>query len=92
MKRTLSLLLIAILLSSAVKAQNYNTQFVAKMNKLFQQIDKSQITSGLLSDYALELVDILTFNGIPADSNYITPDTWLNLYSTVYNAKINNFI
>jgi hypothetical protein len=37
------------------------------MNYIFQYVDKSRITTGLLSDYGLYMVEPDVFNGVPAD-------------------------
>jgi hypothetical protein len=62
------------------------------MNYIFEQADKSRITTGLLSDYGLQMVEPGYFNGIPADSNYVDMDTWKMLYAGMYTSKINNNI
>jgi hypothetical protein len=45
--------------------QEVHGEFKAYVNNLFQHIDKSKITSGLLVDYALEWVEIAPYNGVP---------------------------
>ena len=60
------------------------------MNTIFQQIDKSKITTGLLVDYGLQVVDPEAFNGVPTDSNYVDMSTWKMLYAGIYSSKINN--
>ena len=49
--------------------------YICKMNRIFQHVDKNKIATGLLSDYGLQMVDPTCFNGIPADSNYVSIDT-----------------
>jgi hypothetical protein len=67
-------------------------EFKNKLDVLFQQMDKSKITSGLLSDYAVELAEIAPFNGLLSDTNYVDASTWVKLYCSIYDAKINNLI
>jgi hypothetical protein len=55
-------------------------------------MDKSKITSGLLSDYSVELVEIAPFNGVLSDTNYVDASTWVKLYCSIYDARINNLI
>ena len=62
------------------------------MNHIFQYVDKSRITSGLLSDYGLQIIEPKYFNGMPADSNYVDMNTWKMLYAGIYTSKINNNI
>jgi hypothetical protein len=66
--------------------------FKNQLTALFQPLDKSKITSGLLADYAVELAEIAPFNGVPSDTNYVDASTWLKLYCSIYDAKINNLI
>jgi len=86
------LLSVIVFIPAIVWAQDPRTDFKKQMNNLFQQVDKSRITSGLLSDYAFEVVEIAPFNGIPSDTNYVNTATWVGLYSSIYDAKINNLI
>jgi len=69
-------------------AQDANQEYTDAMNAIFQQIDKSQIRTGLLVDYGLQIVDPEAFNGIPSDSNYVDMDTWKMLYDGIYTSKI----
>ncbi|KAA6337082.1 hypothetical protein EZS27_014794 [termite gut metagenome] len=72
-----SLLLLLIVATTAF-SQNYlkspqalENELKSDLNVLFQDLDTSRITSGLLSNYALEYVEIAPFNGIPSDTNYV---------------------
>jgi hypothetical protein len=51
--------------------QDVKNEFKSYVNYLFQRMDKSRITSGLLADYALEWVEIAPYNGIPSDTNEV---------------------
>ena len=64
--------------------------FVCRMNHIFQYVDKNRITTGLLSDYGLQIADPAYFDGIIADSNYVSMDTWRMLYYGLFSSKINN--
>jgi hypothetical protein len=73
-----SLLLLLLVITNATFSQNYlkspqalENELKSDLNYLFQDLDKSRITSGLLSNYALEYVEIAPFNGIPSDTNYV---------------------
>jgi hypothetical protein len=67
-------------------------EFKSKLTVLFQALDKSKITSGLLADYAVELAEIAPFNGVPSDTNYMDAPTWIKLYYSIYDAGINSRI
>jgi len=88
-KITLISLFLTIVVGNTM-AQDANQAYTDTMNAIFQQIDKSKITTGLLVDYGLQIVAPEYFNGIPADSNYVDMDTWKMLYGGIYTSKINN--
>ena len=92
MKRVFFLLAVGLMITGNLLAQNPGQDFTNRMNHIFQHVDKSKITTGLLSDYGLQLVEPKYFNGIPADSNYVSMDTWRLLYSGMFTSKINNFL
>jgi hypothetical protein len=71
-------------------AQDANQAYTDAMNTIFQNVNKSKITTGLLSDYGLQIVDPEAFNGVPADSNYVNMDTWKMLYGGIYSSIINS--
>ena len=73
-----------------IMAQDANQAYSDTMNFIFQKVDKSKITTGLLTDYGVQVVDPEAFNGIPADSNYVSMDTWKMLYCSICSLKINN--
>jgi len=90
-KLTFIFLFLTIVVGNTM-AQDANQAYTDAMNTIFQQIDKSKITTGLLIDYGLQIVDPEYFNGVPADSNYVDMDTWISLYCSIYDAKINDRI
>jgi hypothetical protein len=91
-KFQLLLLILMLAISATVWSQDPKAEFKNKLNVLFQNMDKSKITSGLLADYSVELAEIAPFNGILSDTNYVDASTWLNLYGSIYDAKINDRI
>ena len=66
-KITLLSLFLTIVVGNTM-AQDANQAYTEAMNAIFQQIDKSKITTGLLADYGLQIVDIEDFNGIPSEA------------------------
>ena len=68
---------VIILIPAMLWAQDPRTAFKNQMNTLFEYMDKSKITTGLLSDYAFEPVEIAPFNGVPSilrNKNNLLPD------------------
>jgi len=91
MKTKIFLLAMGILMTKNLLAQNLGqTTYSDRMNQIFQSVDKSKISTGLLCDYGLQMVEPKYFNGVPADSNFVSMDTWRMLYSGMYMSKINN--
>jgi len=82
-KVTLFSLLLVIVVGNTM-AQDANQAYTEALNAIFLQVDKSKITTGLLADYGLQIVDPSYFNGIPADSNYVNMNTWKKLYAGIY--------
>ena len=55
-----------VLMTGYLSAQNPGQEFTDRMNYIFQPTDKSRVTTGLLSDFGLQMVEPGYFNGIPA--------------------------
>ena len=90
MNRKILLLAAGITMTVHLTAQNPGQDFTNRMNHIFQYVDKNRVTTGLLSDYGLQMVDPAYFDGVPADSNYVDMDTWVMLFAGMYSSKINN--
>lgn len=84
------MLFVGLLIVCNLLSQNPGQEYTDRMNYIFQHVNKSRITTGLLSDYGLYMVEPDVFNGVPADSNYVDMDTWKILYSGIYTSKMNN--
>ena len=90
MKRVFLLLVAGLITTVHLIAQNPGQEFTNRMNHIFQHVNKSKVTTGLLIDYGLQVIEPKYFNGVPADSNYVDMDTWRMLYSGMFTSKINN--
>ena len=84
MKRLFLLITAGLMMSAHLSAQNPGQDFTNRMNHIFQYMNKSRITTGLLSDYGLQIIDPAYFNGTPADSNYVDMDTWVMLFDDFF--------
>ena len=60
----------------------------AALDNVFANVDKSQVPTGFLAEYALPLVPLDVFNGTLTDSSRTTPDGFRFIYGTVYTARI----
>ncbi|HTN19157.1 MAG TPA: hypothetical protein VL125_01735 [Pelobium sp.] len=73
MKIKFYLIFCFLLLSVLRKADAQDTtSFYGKSQYIFEHVDKSQISSGLLSEYGIEFLELANYNGtVLADSNYV---------------------
>lgn len=72
-------------------AQTYDTtQYFGKMNYIFQNVNKSLVTSGFLKDYGIEFLNLDNYKGNGLhDSNFVSIDEWRVLYSSLYSSQVN---
>ena len=61
-----------------------------EIESIFQHVDRSYVSTGLLSDYGLFFTNIEKFNGIVSDTNYIEYTEWQSLYTSVFSSKFNS--
>lgn len=90
----ISMLGLLLLIANGVFAQDdsgYN-EFRAKMNSIFQYVNKDKVPTGLLSDYGMQLIAPNGFDGIPTDTNYVNFNVWKQLYFGMYDSRINTKI
>lgn len=59
---------------------------------MFEEVNRSNVPTGLLSNYGVQPIPLEYYNGIPADSNFVDNDSYILLYAGVYSAKFNNNI
>jgi hypothetical protein len=90
MKKLSALLVGITLLVIKMHAQDTSTYF-GKMNYVFNYVDKSPITTGLLRDYGIEFLNLDNYTGASLhDSNFTAMDDWRMLYTSLYSSQINN--
>ena len=80
------MIVLALVCTGAFKtfAQNtVNSDFINQMNTAFSGLDKSKVPSGLLLDYAMELADLSSYNGMLTDSNKVSKGVLRDIYTTV---------
>jgi hypothetical protein len=58
------LLLTLISFGSHLKAQTVSNNFANTINDVFEGVDLNRVPHHLLTDYAMEFVDIQSYNGI----------------------------
>jgi hypothetical protein len=77
------LLCLALVLCLILKAQNVSTEFADKINSVFEGIDLNRVPHHLLTDYAMEFVDLAAYDGVLRDTTYIQKGTYSAAYNTL---------
>ena len=57
MKTKIIILTASLMIAYSLTAQNPGQKYTNKMDSIFQYVNKSKITTGLLSDYGLYMVE-----------------------------------
>jgi hypothetical protein len=68
------------------------TAFADSITRVFQAVDKTRITSGILEEYGLQFIDHTPFTGTNGYSaaNQLTINSWRALYGDLCGARINS--
>lgn len=86
MKKSLYLILfLPTLLLSQIEIDN---QWKNSIGPIFQNLDKSRISSGILLDYAMEFTDVTAYNGVITDTTYIDANVMGDIYKTLFMGKV----
>lgn len=64
-----------------------NTAFGDQVNSIFQPLNRSVVTTGLLRDYGIDFTDIGRYNGVRTTTNYMIAEEWPALYLTLYSYR-----
>ena len=85
---------VILFFSMSVSAQNIeeNTSLRLQVNTIFENLDKSKVSSGFLIDYSIPLVDYNMYDGTLTDSNYVNLIAFDKIYRTFYSAQVNGNI
>jgi len=80
-----------LLLAKPCLSQAYDTTtYYGKMGYIFSNVDRSQITTGLLRDFGIDFLDLDNFSGTSTnDSNFTSLVEWRCLYASMYSDQIN---
>jgi len=65
-----------------------DNQWKNAINPIFQNLDKSKISSGMLLDYAMEFTDVTAYNGVITDTTYINANVVGDVYKTLFMSKV----
>ena len=67
----------------------YSSAYADAMDSIFQHVDRSPVSTGLLMDYGLQLTDVTRFNGTLQSNNYTSRTVWQTLYGSLYSMIFN---
>lgn len=73
-------------------AQTPTDEFINRMNYVFANVNRNNVSTGLLSNYGAQAIPLEYYNGVPADSNYVDLDSYKLLYAGLYSSKFNSNI
>ena len=89
MKKFYFLLLLIAATSLNIYAQNTPDSFANRINYIFQYVDKNQISTGILSDYGIDFLNLDNYTGQQLhDSNYVSNREWITLYTSLYSGQV----
>ncbi len=92
MKRYILVALLSIITPLALRGQDTdienNAEVRAQIESIFENIDKSRIRTGLLRDYATDLVDYSVFDGTLNESNIADLDTYEYILRSVRTSAV----
>ncbi len=80
-------LLATLLLPLSLRAQT-SDPLRQKLDLVFANLDKTQVPTGYLAEYATPLLPLAPFNGVLADSNYTNLNAFRFLYATLQSARL----
>ncbi|NMM50330.1 DNRLRE domain-containing protein [Marinigracilibium pacificum] len=70
----------------------YSDLFQNNIDHTFEFVDRSETQTGLLKEYGLDHINLETFNGQESDSNVVSMDQGLRIYSSLYSMQFYNDI
>ena len=85
-------ILVFVNLSIITFGQTPADEVIDRMNYVFTHVNRSNISTGLLSNYGVQPIPFEYYNGIPADSNFVDINSYTLLYAGIYSSKLNNNI
>lgn len=86
----LGILLLFPFCSQLLRAEDVAEELLAKMDTIFEHIDRSRIETGLLSDYGCFFSDPSLYDGTLDEDNWVTLHDWQMLYASMYASQVND--
>jgi hypothetical protein len=89
MKKLYFLLLLNAVMIVHVYAQNTPDSFANRINYIFQYVDKNQVSTGILTDYGIDFLNLANYTGQQLhDSNYVGNKEWITIYTSLYSSQV----
>lgn len=89
--KNLKILLLLLMISNLMLAQKeIDTSWKDYINPIFQGLNKSNVPHAILLDYAMEFIEVPSYDGTLTASNYIDTKSFSNIYKTLYMGKVTN--
>lgn len=89
-KYTPILVFILFVVSAVANAQDTLSNYSNRVNYIFANVDHNKVTTGLLSDYGLQIILPDYYNGALRDSNEVDINAFRTLYGDMDNSRFNN--
>jgi hypothetical protein len=86
------LLLTLISFGSHLNAQTVSNNFANTINDVFEGVDLNRVPYHLLTDYAMEFVDIRSYNGVNTANNYVHKGIYTSAYNTLLMARTKTIV
>lgn len=81
------LLCLLLLFTTLGQAQTVSHEFKNTINDVFAGMDLTKVPHHLLTDYAMEYIDLRSYNGVATDTNYVHKGVLTAGYNTLLMAR-----
>ena len=84
---------LCLLLGANLKAQETPNDFSDRIKSIFQHVDKTPVTTGILLDVGVDFSNLNNFNGtVLVDSNYVNLKEWRSIYGSLLTSQFSNSV
>ncbi|TCD08608.1 hypothetical protein EZ449_12270 [Pedobacter frigidisoli] len=92
LRKILSIFLF-LFVSAISRAQDTPSEFATKQNQVFQHLNRTEATTGILLDYGLEFLNLQNYTGANLlDSNFLNISEWRSIYSSLLVSQYNGSV
>ncbi|WP_299126758.1 hypothetical protein [uncultured Winogradskyella sp.] len=82
-----ALIIVLFFVCTTTQAQTVSHDYKNTINDVFAGVDLTKVPHHLLLDYAMEFVDIRSYNGVASDTNYVHKGIYTSGYNTLLMAR-----